>query len=136
MGVEMPIAVSWDENDNRILIMTLSGKWTWIEMGEAVEQRNAFLDSIPEDDIVDVIIDLRAAQGLPANTLTGARQASKHRPINEGISVVVGTGSFLQAMFDLYIRVTNQKPDMFYMVKTIDEAYTVIAEKRQERAAN
>ncbi len=130
----MAVEINWDKTHDHILVITVSDRWTWAEMAETVKKRNEMMESV--DAIVDVIVNMEASSGMPANTLTGARQVGKNRPDKEGMTLVVGTSGFLQAMFDLYMRMNNHQSEVFHLVRTMDKAYAVVAERKLQRASS
>ncbi len=125
----MPVHVSWANEEQTALFMTFEGRWSWAEVMAAIVERNAHIDS--QSHIVHVIVDLRTSHGMPPNTLTAARGMEKqHRPQNAGMTVVVGSGAFLKAMFDVFVRLSRKASESYAMVNTIEEAFELISADR------
>jgi hypothetical protein len=67
----MPVKIDWYDVDKTILLVMLSGRWTWEELYHQQDEFNLVLDALTHD--VDVIArsgDAKSANSIPFNSLT------------------------------------------------------------------
>ncbi len=120
------------ENDNHLVVWIFEGKWTWDEYYQHRSEVNARIAQT--EGRVDMIIDMTKGDLLPQNLMAHAGQAALKSPPNMGKIIFVGSNRILHAFFNvfrrLYDAVQSDKETDLIMVRTIDEAYTILGKSR------
>ncbi|MBZ0286276.1 MAG: hypothetical protein K8I30_01575 [Anaerolineae bacterium] len=132
----MPIQYAWNEPEKKIIRYTFMGKWSWDEVYEAFQ--TSWGEAAQLDHVVDSISDMTQANSIPPSAMTHVRSLGQKRPMNTGVMVIVGANSYVRiAMqsFQQIIAATLKRDLQVQFAKEMDEAYTIIAEKQEERRA-
>lgn len=124
----MAINLAWDELDNQIMRVHVSGNWTWDQMETALEQAIGMMDSV--DHKVHFIIDIREGQLDLGSALAQAQKAAtpETHP-NEGIKVVVGANFMIRTLYSAYKTMMERlgKQQEFLFADTPEAARAMIA---------
>jgi hypothetical protein len=130
----MPVRVYWEDEPQTIVRYDFDGPWTWDDLYPAYYQAIQMERSV--EYRVDVILDLRHSGRMPANVLLHIKNISEKQPPNLGLSVFVTTNTFMHSLYQTGIRFYNKIGYYFRMVKTLDEAHSMIAQSRLAAQAN
>jgi hypothetical protein len=130
----MPVSVKWDNDDKTIICWVFEGNWTWEEYYDQRNAANAEIASAGHR--VDMIVDMRTSKILPSGAMTHGKNAIASTPPNLGITVFVGLNTVLRVFYNmfssLYGRLLSDKQLDTVIVATLDEAYTIIQQRRAE----
>lgn len=127
----MPMYVFWGDEEQTILCSESSGKWTWEEYHEALEEVVRLAKSVPHR--VDLInLQGSNAKRMPAGSpIANFERAQRLLPTNIGLNIVVTDSGIARMMVATWQRlpgVTLGKS--VQLVGTIEEAYALIAKDR------
>lgn len=95
----MPIHYIWEDDSKRAIRQVFTGQWTLEEFMASVEEIGALFDEIPH--VVDVIVDLTAADHYPANLMQSAGWLNGALRQNTGKIVVVSTDNAIKLIADV-----------------------------------
>lgn len=125
----MPVTADWYNLDKTIVLYTIEGKWTWDELYPEYEKAIAMEKAQPHR--VDVIIDMTASTHLPVSVITHMRHISDKQPENIGLTVIVTQNPMVNAMYQVGCKVHGNIQRYFVIVRTMDDALTMIADERK-----
>ena len=125
----MPIHVYWEDANQTIVRYDFEGRWTWDELYTAYYQAIAMENSVTQR--VDIILDMRTSAFIPANALLHMKNLSEKQPPNVGLSVFVTTNAFVTSLYNTAIKFYAKIAFYFRLVKTLDQAHTMIADTRR-----
>ena len=127
----MPVLISWDDEAKTTLRYEYEGKWTWDEVNSATDQVVARMRETPHP--VSIIHDLSQSPGLPSGALTQAHHFTRDLPENWDISVVTGSGTFTEALLNIFSRVYKKLGEHYKTAPSLEEARAlIIAQKAQK----
>jgi hypothetical protein len=124
----MPVSISWDDEAKTTIRWDYIGKWTWHDVAGAYEEVRALMNSVPYP--VCLIHDLRQSAGIPGGALTQAYRYTMALPDNWDISVVVGSGTFIEALLSVFVRLYSRLGARYHAAPTLEEARALIARHR------
>lgn len=127
----MPIRVYWEDTDQTIVRYDFEGRWTWDELYTAYYQAIAMENSVIQR--VDIILDMRSSAFIPANALLHMKNFSEKQPPNVGLSIFVTTNAFVTSLYSTAIRFYAKIAFYFRLVKTLDQAHTMIIDTHRAR---
>ncbi len=130
----MPVRVYWEDTDQTIVRYDFEGRWTWDELFPAYYQAIAMENAMPHR--VDVILDMRKSQMIPANALLHMKNFSEKQPPNVGLSIFVTSNAFIISLYNTAIKFYAKIAFYFRLVKTLDEAHAMIADARRMLVEN
>jgi hypothetical protein len=122
----MPITVRWDNDTKTIIYYIFDGAWTWDEFNTVYKDVYAMLDTVEHK--VHAIVDLRTSRLLPRDTLTEMRRLTYEQHENGGITIFITTNALARTFYSILSNVYRRAREIFRLVNTPEEAYTVIAE--------
>lgn len=128
----MPIRVYWEDEKQALVRYDFEGRWTWDELYTAYYQAIAMENSVSHR--VDIILDMRKSGFIPANALLHMKNFSDKQPPNVGLSIFVTPNAFVSALYSTAIRFYAKIGFYFRLVKTLDQAYTMIEDAHRELA--
>lgn len=125
----MAVNVRWFSDEHTIIVLDISGRWTWDELYAAYDQVMKMMDN--QDSKIHAIMN-RAQDEYrsyaPPNAIVHSVSLIRKLPKNFGIGVIVDSGSRgLRALYDVIARVYPTFGRKVAMVATLDEAITHIA---------
>lgn len=121
----MPILVTWDDESYTILRQTVQGEWSLLDAGAAF--RHIYYEMRQVDHPVHIITTIEGKLHLPKGLLSGLAFMEKHKPLNEGLHIIVGAGVFGRALYNTARIINNRVMKDTYLVDTLDEAYVLLA---------
>ena len=132
----MPITVSWDNEDRRIVRIYRGEPWNWTDYNRSVDESYTLVQSV--DNTVYTILILAVGDKFPPGLpLPHIERMLKLRPMNAGPTVVVGTKDA-----DLYgnvvfsaVNKTKRATDVLHHVGSVEDGYALIAEFQKADAA-
>lgn len=124
----MSIEVYWEDEEQTIVRYDFKGHWTWDEFYPVLEKALEMERAKPYR--VDVILDMRKNEVVPANVLTHLKSIADHQPDNIGISVFVSENRFLLSLFSVGTRFYSRIGHYFRVVSSIEEAHQMIRDAR------
>jgi hypothetical protein len=132
----MGVSTQWLDDDQTVLGYIFEGNWTWDEMRAAIEQANAFMDTVTHQ--VDFIADTRNGGLIPSDVIANIRQFALSTPPHPnygGITVFVGSNALVRTLINMVVNIYHQlnQQHTFVFTATFDEAYSIISEHRARR---
>lgn len=120
----MAFAVSWDNADQSIIVLALTGTVLLGDYYAASREQNRLLDSVTHP--VCTIIDLTAAHALP-NFLSAARYMESNLRKNEAGTIIVGAPAYVKALIDIGKRLAPKALGGVDFAATLAEARALAA---------
>jgi hypothetical protein len=97
----MSISVVWDDADQTIICMGMSGRCTWSDIESALDERKRLLESVCH--CVYTIADFSHGNIHPSVfDLPRAYRAVSDSPLNAGIAIIVGSSRVMRAMYRVF----------------------------------
>jgi hypothetical protein len=126
----LTIHVTWDDPDHTTLLWTVEGRWTWTESHEAIAKAEAYMDSVPHKQ-VDSIVDMSRGHLIPENAVSNFSRTLRMMHSKAGLIVMAGMPPIVQALLSVLTRVQSSPARKIIVVKTLDEARTVLGVRRE-----
>ena len=98
----MSIQVEWLDNKQRIIVLTMIGRWQWDEMFDAIETCHRMMDTV--DYPVRTLFDFTRNMTWPLNPLANMNRANQLRHPRSSTVAIVGLSRFFQSIVDLFQR--------------------------------
>jgi hypothetical protein len=124
----MPIDVQWDDDNQTVIRYVFKTPWTWTEYHAAIEQAWTMAKSV--DHPTDTITDMSGSRLLPDNLFANIKRSMVEIPDSTQTVVLVGGGAFMDVMLGVFRRLYPRQVAKFHMVRTLEEARTLIRERR------
>jgi hypothetical protein len=123
----MAITVKWYNSEKTIILQKREPGWTWDEFDAAVDQ---YVDmAISADHKVVIMVDCLDAPDAPTTSaIPHYQRASKLKPKNLGLMVIVSVGGFLETMGQVYTRATHERKFLQF-VRSVPEAEELCAKE-------
>ncbi len=129
----MPITVAWDNESKTIIRIDRTQPWSWADFDRGVDESYALMCSVdhPVYTINVISPDDKLPPGPP---LPHIMRIAQLRPPNAGPTLVVGAkdaqmdSNFSSVIFSVARRVSQKVDEALINVKSLDEAYALIAE--------
>jgi hypothetical protein len=128
--VFMGVAVEWDDDQQTIIRMILSGHWTLAEFTSANTKTVLMVRTVRHP--VYVISDLRTTEHIPLGIFWKLREISGQRPRNWGGGIVISDNGFAASLVDMFAQVYMPNERRLFVVRTNDEAYAAIEKLKTE----
>lgn len=130
----MPITHTWQDDEQTILKIDYTGRWTWDEFFAAADTGRELASSV--EHRVDYILDMQNGT-VPSggSTLTNSRTVMARRAANSGIFVIL-TNPFVKIMLNVFKNFDRQHGSIMFAAGSATEALTIIAKHRQKDVAN
>ena len=126
----MSIELIWYDEDKTVLRHLYDGHWTPQEFIAAVnESRRLLLDV---DHPVDLIIDMRTAEGPPSGINSAYQYADRMVPDNQRLIVMVNPTEYMQAYNQVVGKIAPRAAQNRYVVETLDDAVQLIIDYRSQ----
>jgi hypothetical protein len=117
----MSIQVEWLDNKQRIIVLTMIGRWQWDEMFAAIETCHQMMDGV--DYPVRTVFDFTRNMTWPLNSLENMRRANQLKHPRSSTVAIVGITRYFQIIVDLFQRFSNfSNPSGVYFFATMPEA--------------
>lgn len=124
----MSFELIWYDEAETILHAYPDGDWVWQDFFDLLEQGRELV--VARDYRIDVILDFGAGIKLPTpQVLAHVRRAWPGRPLNHGVTIVIGAGTFVQSLVDVFMTVMGDR-DRFAFTDNLAEALTVLDKAR------
>ena len=124
----MPLHINWDNDEHTAIRYDYEGKWSWDELYEVTKKASDMFKSVSHK--VNVIHNLANSHSLPSGALSHAHRFSAQNPENWGISVVVGTSSFVSSLIQVFRKVYRQFGERYFIAPTLEQARQLLADHR------
>ena len=131
----MSVEVTWDESDHApeksVIRWHFGESWNWHQFLEADQQSFDMTQAV--DHPVDILIDFRSNQQMPrSGALAYFTRSVRRKSPNRGLVVLVQPPPLMRALESVMRRLNPQFSTGFVSVKTLDEAYEKIAQRRAQ----
>lgn len=132
--VVMGIKIVWGDEDKTIIHHVYEGNWTIEEYYNLISEHSRTLSRL--DYPVAVVNDMRLSGPVPAGIGAAVKYAARKAPANEEIKIMVGGDRSIKTLIDLINMTAGTDVTELIYVKTPEEAYTIIAESRKQKAVS
>ena len=132
----MPVRVFWDDEDPRLFRWEIHGRWTWDEFFQAQARVDEMMQSV--DSLVDILFDMRGAEGLPPNMMSNIKRVMDAGGAHTAAIVIVGADDGTRYMFRTFAGVFRLLVARYriFFADTLEEARRLIAAERARRTGD
>ncbi|HLU12226.1 MAG TPA: hypothetical protein VK003_21290 [Oceanobacillus sp.] len=121
----MPFDFRWDNDDKTIMRYVASGAWNWNEFHKNMRRSTLWFDQVSHP--VDVIVDLRGGNKLPAGAIGHLRSlGTKIHANSTGRAVILGVDAETQRKLGAVDGVYDAGERQLRFVETDEAAYRAI----------
>lgn len=125
----MPFDFRWDNDDKTVMRYVAEGSWNWNEFHKNMRRSTLLFDQVSHP--VDVIVDLRGGDKLPAGAIGHLRSiGTKTHANSSGRAVILGVDAETQRKLGAVNGVYHDHERRLHFVETDEEVYHVITEWR------
>ena len=129
----MPFTIEWGNEEKTISHLKVIGSWDWNDYYAATKQGYEMIESV--DHTVNIIIDFTDSNGsLPPSAMTHLRKSANNAHPRRGVLVMVSKRMILLKTFVNLLQKVTRAMTTVYLAGTLDEAYTIINEIRDEKS--
>lgn len=122
----MPIELYWDNDERSVMLIEVSGAWTWDEMYHVLETIKAVTDR--SERVIAAILDLSAGVQFPGGSvfslagLGHARRVLKMGEDGTGPIVIAGAGPFIRRVYDAFYPLDRRVLGNIHFAPSVDTA--------------
>jgi hypothetical protein len=120
----MPASVAWENVEKTIIRQQLIGNWSFEEYMKSASETQTLTASQPHT--VHVIIDFTASDSHPTRLLAAGNSLDRNLPSNQGIVVVVQCPTYVQAVFEILVKMYPRVGANSFNAESLEEAYALI----------
>ena len=131
----MPIKLLWDNEQQTVLRMDVTGQWTWDELHVARRQIFQMMDAAPAKHIYTVLNFADGKLNMPPGMWNHWSVLTDYSHPDAGLTVIVGANTFMKMSFGTLkntFKVTGRPLDFEY-ANDLPHARKVIANDRARR---
>ena len=125
----MGVNVLWDNDAHTAIRYDFEGQWTWSEFDAAT--KTAFELTRSVDHAVDSISNFRPGALIPSNALFQFRRAMVDAPKNRGITVIVGSSTFIKTLVSVFSRLNRSFGERLLLADTLDQARALLLARQR-----
>lgn len=123
----MPYTIDWFNEDQDILVVKYTGRWTWDEVREVdAVARNLYIQAGRR---VDCIVDMKANAWVPPNYVANVNDISAEGYTNLHLMIFL-THNMLRELISAYNSQFRPLPYAFEFADTMEEAFERILRSR------
>jgi hypothetical protein len=130
----MGIKLTWDNDEQKVLLCTLERDWTWDEMDATLREVQRITDSAEHE--IPAIIDLSSGVSIPGSIFSPntINQAKKMLAMGETEGrrapvVVVGASSLIRTVYNTVRGLDKEGLSNVSFANTLDEARAALRQK-------
>ena len=127
----MGIQVTWDDAEHKLILLTVTGYWTWQDFYTSMDSMYEMMDASPYD-VIDFILDMQNGNLFPQNMLSQMQRQSSRKHAKSGLMVVVGAAAFARALFNIMERLLPARMKYVKMAESIDKARDLVKQYRSD----
>jgi len=124
----------WGDETKTFVYCKFTPDWTWDEFHSNRPQYEAMLGSV--NHRVDFVGDFSDAPMLPPNVFDHTKNVYQNRLENEGYTIIVGAGKYVQLMYDLLAQTLPLVRQFVIFVPDMKTAYEIVQAKRDSTEVN
>jgi hypothetical protein len=126
----MAIETGWYDSNNDVILVTVTGVWTWAEMEAALNRCNELFDSVSHP--VYSIFDFSRAASLPQGILTNIRRVNRPPHPNSTTVMIVGLNAAYRMILDIFTRLYGRllNPHGVHLVNNLEQADELLVKLR------
>jgi hypothetical protein len=122
----MPIEFDWENDDQTVLRLVAIDPWNWNDFHKNMRLATFWLDTV--DHPVELIVDLRRSETLPAGALGHIRSLGKPlHPNMRSRLVMIGLDASVAGPLGGAAGIYQAGPRLIHFVQTNEEAQSVMA---------
>lgn len=110
------------EQERGFLHYSFEGEWDWDVFYQSIERGRAFDKQHP----ADVILDFQRVTKIAPDAVLHLKPAAHIAEGNNRRYIIVARNSAIQTIFMLFIRIYSNLATRFYLVNTLEDAYTLL----------
>lgn len=115
----------WDNDEKTIMRYVAEGKWNWNEFHKHMRRSTLWFDMVTHP--IDVIIDLRAGEGLPSGAIGHLRSlGTKTHANSTGRAVILGVDAETQRQMRVVNGIYRDSQRELRFAESDEAAYSII----------
>ena len=126
----MGIQLVWEDVDKTILRHIYEGAWTVQDLIGAVNGSRDFL--LEAKYPVDLIIDMRGANGPPPGVISAYKYAERQVPDNQRLVVMVNPNLYMKTFNRVVGKIAPRIAENRSVVQSMEDAFDLISEYRRQ----
>lgn len=126
----MAIDIKWGNKEKTYVYARFHPRWTWKDNANTRKLYVEMMKTVPHR--VDIIADFTGVSTLPANMFVNIRKLINDKLPNEGYFIMLGTGSFIQNMYQIIVKIIPKIVQQYIIVDTLDKAFEIVASGRSD----
>jgi hypothetical protein len=130
VNLSMPMNVSWDDDEKTTLRCDYEGKWTWSDVSQGYDEVIKLMKTVPHP--VSMIHNMTHGAGIPNGAISNVHRFTAHLPENWGISVVVGSGAFIEMLMSVFTKIYKKLGERYKRASSLEEAREIIRQTAQK----
>ncbi|MCC7447516.1 MAG: hypothetical protein IT324_08880 [Anaerolineae bacterium] len=120
----MGIAITWDDPQQSVLLITYDRFWTWVEFDNAVKDVFARIEQT--DHTIHLIFDVTKSPFPPDGAMWRFKRVASVKHSHTGQIIFVGGNLFIQSMANAILRLVKKHD--FIFVRSLDDARKLVAQ--------
>ena len=120
----MGIQLNWLNSDERVLVLTYEGQWSWDEMYAVADQAAAL--TVQKPYIVPRIIDFSKSAPPPLQSFVNARNVLNSLPSNTGTIYMVGGSQLIAILVSTFSKTYPSLAKHLVMASSYEQAIEMI----------
>jgi hypothetical protein len=128
----MGMSIHWDNEDKSVVRYGFVKSWTWNDLYTVLDQSERLVSSRS----VDIVIDLRAANPLPANYMQDLNAMQHAKVFSRRIDalpatvIFLGTNAFLRAMYNTFHGAFGTQSENVHFLADAKQVDSILARRR------
>lgn len=124
----MGIVLAWEDQEQSVIRVDYSGRWTWEDFFEGITHTVEMMDSV--SGRVDIIENMKpGVLPVSGSAINAARNGMRSFSDNLGLVVVV-VNPYVRAIGTIFVNLNSEYRERIRMVDTIEQARAMISEQR------
>jgi hypothetical protein len=126
----MGIQLVWEDDGKTVLRHIYDGSWSVQDFITAVDESRKLLLEVEYP--VDLIIDMRSADGPPSGIIPAYQYADRKVPDNQRLLVMVNPTEYMKSFNRVVGKVAPRAAANRYVVESLEDAFQLIADYRAQ----
>ena len=122
----MPVTMDWDTPERRIIRVNFIGEWNVDDIHRMITKRNSMMECVNHH--VHQILDMTESTSSPSNLLSVTSRLDLPANKTGSLIIMVNPSPYILSVASIIRRLSPHLLDDFHTVKSVEAAYTKIAE--------
>lgn len=124
--------LKWLDSAENVMHWSIEGDWTADNYNQTFENWKSLAEN--KTHVVDLILDMRHAGRMPANTISIAWQSIQDRPKNQGITIIVTTSKLVRNLYKSMMQIYGTGESVIIFSADWDGAVDILQAAQNSRA--